>query len=80
MDGNVALSIWKELAMAITICLWGVWPAIAIGMIGKWAMESLWRNPEAAWKIQSLAILCMALAEAIAIYALVIALIIWFVL
>lgn len=68
----------KEIAMALAIWIWSIWPAIGIGMIGKWALEALWRNPEASWKIQWLAILCMALAEAVAIYALVIALIIWF--
>ncbi len=68
----------KELAMALAIWLWAIGPGVGIGMIGKWALEAVWRNPEASWKIQGLAILCIALAEAVAIYALVIALIIWF--
>lgn len=68
----------KELAMALAIWLGAVWPGIGIGLIGKSALEALWRNPEASGKIQGLAILCMALAEAVAIYALVIALIIGF--
>jgi len=69
----------KELAMALAIWLWAIWPGIGIWLIGKWALEALWRNPEASWKIQGLAILCIALTEAVAIYALVIAFIIWFV-
>ena len=68
----------KELAMALAIGLGAIWPGLGIGLIGKAALEALGRNPEAAGKIQWLAILCIALAEAVAIYALVIALIIGF--
>ncbi|MBW7954322.1 ATP synthase F0 subunit C [Candidatus Gracilibacteria bacterium] len=68
----------KELAMALAIGLGAIGPGLGIGFIGKGALEALGRNPEASSKIQSLAILCIALAEAVAIYALVIALIIGF--
>lgn len=68
------------LAMALAIGLGAFGPAIGIGLIGKGALEALGRNPEAAAKIQSLAILAIAFAEAVAIYALVIAFIIGFVL
>lgn len=71
---------YKELAMALAIWLWAIGPGIGIGLIGKWALEAIWRNPEASWKIQSMAILTIAFAEAVAIYALVISLIIGFVL
>ena len=54
-------------------------PALAIGMIGSKAVDAIGRNPEAAPKVQTMAILAIAFAEAIAIYALVIALIIKFV-
>jgi len=54
-------------------------PALAIGWIGEKAVDSIGRNPEAASKIQTMAILAIAFAEAIAIYSLVIALIIKFV-
>jgi len=70
--------VYKELAMALAIGFGAIWPGIGIGMIGKGAMEALWRNPNAAGKIQSLAILTIAFAEAVAIYALVIAFIIGF--
>jgi F-type H+-transporting ATPase subunit c len=43
-------------------------------MIGKGALEAMGRNPNASGKIQSGAILYIAFAEAVAIYALVIAL------
>ncbi len=54
-------------------------PALAIGLIGAKAVEAIGRNPEAASKVQTMAILAIAFAEAIAIYSLVIALIIKFV-
>lgn len=69
----------KMLAMALAIGIGSFGPAIGIGMIGKGALDALGRNPEAAGKIQSLAILAIAFAEAVAIYALVIAFIIGFV-
>lgn len=69
----------KLLATALAIGVGGLAPALAIGMLSGKAMEAIGRNPEAASKIQSAMILGMAFAEAIAIYALVIALIIKFV-
>ncbi len=68
-----------NIAVAITIGLGVLGPALAIGMIGKSAMESIGRNPEAAGKIQTGMILSIAFAEAVAIYALVVALILKFV-
>ncbi|MDP3057685.1 MAG: ATP synthase F0 subunit C [bacterium] len=66
------------LASAIAIALGAVGPAIGIGMIGSKAVEAIGRNPEAAGKVQTMAILAIAFAEAVAIYALVVALIIKF--
>lgn len=62
-----------------TIAVGGIAPALAIGMIGSKAVEAIGRNPEAAAKIQNNLILGFAFAEAIAIYALVVALILKFV-
>ena len=61
------------LAKAIAIGLGAIGPAIGIGMIGSKAMEAIGRNPEAASKILVPMLLGAAFAEAIAIYALVIA-------
>ena len=61
------------LAKAIAIGVGSIGPGIAIGMIGSKAMESIGRNPEAAGKILVPMLLACAFAEAIAIYALVIA-------
>ncbi len=69
----------KNIAMAVAIGLGAVGPAIGIGLIGAKAVEAIGRNPDAAGKIQTPMILMAAFAEAVAIYALVVALIIKFV-
>lgn len=63
----------KFFAKAAVMAIGAIAPAIAIGMIGSKAMESIGRNPEAASKILVPMLLACAFAEAIAIYALVIA-------
>ena len=68
-----------NLAVALTIGLGAFGPAIGIGMLVSKGLEAIGRNPEAAPKIQTNMILGMAFAEAIAIYALVVALILKFV-
>lgn len=60
-------------AKAIVMAVGAIAPAISIGWIGSKAMESIGRNPEAAGKILVPMLLACAFAEAIAIYALVIA-------
>ncbi|MEK7542086.1 MAG: ATP synthase F0 subunit C [Patescibacteria group bacterium] len=69
----------KSLAAAIAIGAGALGPALGIGLLAGKAMEAIGRNPEAAPKIQTAMILAIAFAEAIAIYALVVALIIKFV-
>ena len=69
----------KSLAAALAIGIGAIGPALAIGLLAGKAMEAIGRNPEAAAKIQTAMILAIAFAEAIAIYALVIALVIKFV-
>ncbi len=69
----------KLFAAAIAIAVGGIAPALAIGLLAAKGMEAIGRNPEAAGKIQVPMLLAMAFAEAIAIYALVVALIIKFV-
>lgn len=63
----------ENLPSAIAIGVGSVAPALAIGLIGMKAMEAIGRNPEAANKVFVPMLLGMAFAEAIAIYALVIA-------
>lgn len=68
-----------EFAIALVMSLGSIAPAIAIGMLVSKGLEAIGRNPEAAGKIQTNMILGIAFAEAIAIYALVVALILKFV-
>ena len=69
----------RSLAAALAIGLGAVGPGLAIGLLGGKALEAIGRNPEATSKIQTAMILAIAFAEAIAIYALVMSLIIKFV-
>ena len=61
------------LAKALAIGLGSISPGLAIGFIGAKAMEAIGRNPEATGKLLVPMLLAAAFAEAIAIYALVIA-------
>lgn len=69
----------QDLAVSLVMGIGSIAPAIAIGLLVSKAMEAIGRNPEASGKIQTNMILGIAFAEAIAIYALVVALIIKFV-
>lgn len=68
----------KLLATALAIGLGAIGPGIGIGIIGGKAMEALGRNPEAESTIRTSMILAIAFAEAVAIYALVVSLIVKF--
>lgn len=61
------------LAKGLAIGLGAIGPGIGIGLIGSRAMEAIGRNPEASGKVLVPMLLACAFAEAIAIYALVIA-------
>ncbi len=63
----------EHLTPAIAIGVGSIAPALAIGLIGMKAMEAIGRNPESSNRILPAMLLGMAFAEAIAIYALVIA-------
>ena len=69
----------KTIMAGLTIAIGALGPALAIGMLAGKGLEAIGRNPEAASKIQTAMILAIAFAEAIAIYALVVALIVKFV-
>ena len=74
MDGESA----KLIGAALAIGLGAIGPGIGIGLIGGRAVEALGRNPEAEPSIRTTMILAIAFAEAVAIYALVVALILKF--
>ncbi len=69
----------KNVIAGATIAIGGMLPALAIGWMGSKAMEAIGRNPESADRLQTVLILVVAFAEAIAIYSLVVALSIKFV-
>ena len=69
----------KMLAAGLAIGLGAIGPGIGVGILGKGAMEALGRNPEARGAIMTNMILAIAFAEAIAIYALIVAIIMVFV-
>lgn len=65
-----------QVAKALAIGLGAIGPGIAVGIIGGKAVEAIGRNPESAGLVRTVMILAIGFAEAIAIYALVISLII----
>jgi F-type H+-transporting ATPase subunit c len=73
------ISSVRLIAAAFAMGAGALGPGIAIGLIGAKSVEAIGRNPEASSKVQTMAILAIAFAEAVAIYALVIALIVKFV-
>jgi F-type H+-transporting ATPase subunit c len=64
-----------KLAAGIAIGFGAIGPGIGIGIAVSKALEAVGRNPEASGKIQTLMVLGAGLAEAVAIYAFVIALV-----
>lgn len=72
------VEVGKLFSMAISMGMGSLGPAIAIGILTAAGLNAVGRNPETADKIRTLMILGIAFAEAIAIYALVVALLIKF--
>ncbi|HWQ60377.1 MAG TPA: ATP synthase F0 subunit C [Candidatus Fimivivens sp.] len=68
----------KFFSAAIAIAAAALGPGLGIGYLVSKGLESIGRNPEAHSKIQTSMILGIAFTEAIAIYALVVALMILF--
>ena len=64
----------RLLAKALAVGIGGLGPALGIGRLVAKAMKAIGRNPEAAGKVFVPMLLGAAFAEAIAIYALVVAL------
>lgn len=68
-----------QFAAALAIGIGAVGPGIGVGLLAGPALGAMGRNPEAAGLLRANMILGIVFAEAIAIYALVVALIILFV-
>jgi F-type H+-transporting ATPase subunit c len=73
------MEITRDLVAGLTIAIGSIGPAIAIGRLASAAMEALGRNPEAERAVSTNLIIALAFTEAIAIYALVVALSVKFV-
>ncbi len=63
----------EALAVGLAIGIGALGPGLGIGILGSKAMEAIGRNPESSGPIFLPMIIGMAFAEAIAIYALVVA-------
>ena len=74
MDAEAAKLIGAGLAM-----IGAIGAGAGIGIVASGAVQAMGRNPDASSNIQTNMILGVAFAEAIAIYALVVALILMFV-
>lgn len=70
--------MWTEFAVALAYGLGAFGPAIAIGLIGLGAMGAIGRNPASSWEVKTTMILAIAFAEALWIFAFVIAMILNF--
>jgi len=68
----------KVLGMALAAGIGVVGPGIGIGMIVASALDAMGRNPEASGKIQATMFIGIAFAEALAIFAIVIAFLVKF--
>ena len=68
----------KLIGAAIAMGVGAIGPGIGLGILASKALEAIGRNPEAQSKVQTTMILAIAVTEAVAIYALVIALMILF--
>jgi F-type H+-transporting ATPase subunit c len=65
----------KLLAAGLAIGLGALGPALGLGILGYGAMQGLARNPEARGAILTNLMIAAGLTEAIAIYALIVAII-----
>ena len=78
MEGS-SVDALRVLGAGLAIGLGAIGPGIGIGILMAGALQAMGRNPDASSNIQTNMILGVAFAEAIAIYALVVALILMFV-
>ena len=79
MDNKGLIDAVRYLGAGLAIGLGAIGPGIGIGVLMMGALTAMGRNPDASSNIQTNMILGVAFAEAIAIYALVVSLILMFV-
>lgn len=76
---ELSVDVARVLGAGLAIGLGAIGPGIGIGLLGMGAMNALGRNPEARGPIMTNMILAIAFAEAVAIYALIVAILLIFV-
>ena len=76
---GISAETMKLLAAGLAMGLGAIGPGIGIGLVGLGALQALGRNPEARGPIMTNMILAIAMAEAVAIYALVVSVVLIFV-
>jgi F-type H+-transporting ATPase subunit c len=77
-EGAAQDTRFDKLAAGLAIAVGAIGPGLGIGLAVRGAMEAIGRNPEAEGGIRTTLIIGAALAEAIAIYALLVAILILF--
>ena len=73
--GSISPEAMKMLGAGLAIGLGLLGPGIGIGLLGSSALQAIGRNPEASGSILTNMILAIAFAEALGIYALIVAII-----
>lgn len=66
----------KLLAAGLSIGLGAIGPGIGVGLVFSKMLESMARQPELTGQLRGMALIGAAMAEAIALYALVVSLVI----
>jgi len=64
---------WQFIAVMLTIVLPAMVTAFSQGWTSRWAMDAIWRQPEAGGDVRSTLIIALAFMEALTIYGLLIA-------
>ena len=75
MDASAAAKLAAGIAMALA----PIGPGIGIGLLTSGATQAIARQPEASGEVRTVFIIGLALAEALALYAFVVAIILMFV-
>ena len=76
---EVTNAITENIGIGLVMGLGLLGPGIGIGLLGAAAMHAIGRNPEARGAILTNMILAIAFAEALGIYALIVAILLIFV-
>ncbi len=76
---EVTNAITENIGIGLVMGLGLLGPGIGIGLLGAAAMNAIGRNPEARGAILTNMILAIAFAEALGIYALIVAILLIFV-